>query len=316
MSVKSTEIKKMDRLVIGIPTYKRPIMLQKLIVSIVNCQIDKSLIDEITIIVVDNDIDRTAEETVNELKGRFPDGYKLNYINYPVKGLSNVRNEIFNRAVEFHPDYILCIDDDQYATSEWLSELYGTIKKVKSEIVLGPVIPVFENETRSDISYWFKYRDLQDCQRVDFFWTGNFIISTDFLLKSKIKFDDRFNFTGSEDSFFGVTALSVGAKIYGASNAIAFETIPAKRANLKWLIRRSFNKALTFTYILKLKKNYPGIFKKISVSAAYFIFGGVALVAIPFPVKWKYWGLLKISEGVGGFAGLLGIHFQEYAKDR
>ena len=312
----SAEIKKMSSLVIGIPTYKRPVMLKRLIVSIADCLIDKSLINELNVIVVDNDIDRSAEDTVNELKERFHGIYKLNYINYPVKGLSNVRNEIFNRAIEFNPDYIGCIDDDEYATSDWLNELFKTIIKVKSEIVLGPVIPVFESETRSEISYWFKYRDLQDCQSVNFFWTGNFMISTDFLVKSGIKFDERFNFTGSEDSYFGVTALRAGANICWASNAVAFETIPAKRANLKWLMKRSFNTALTFTYILRLKKNYPGIFKKISVSIIYFLGGGVALVAIPFPVKWKYWGVLKISESIGGFAGLLGIHFHEYAKDR
>jgi hypothetical protein len=67
---------------------------------------------------------------------------------------------------------------------------------------------------------------------------------------------------------------------------------------------------------LKLEKNYFGLLKKTLINVAYFLIGGMALVVMPFPIKWKYWGILKISESIGGFAGLFGIRFHEYAKDR
>ncbi len=306
----------MYNIVIGIPTFKRPKMLQKLILNIIECNINELLIKSINIIVVDNDIDKTAEPIVNELKDSYSDSCKLKYYNYPVKGLSNVRNELFIRALEYNPDYIVCIDDDEYPTSEWLNQLLITITTVKADIVQGPVIPVFESEVSPFISNWFKYKNLKNHQRVDFFWTGNFIISVKFLLEHKIKFDERFNFTGSEDSHFGVTALNSGANIYWASNAIVYETIPAKRAKLKWLIKRSYNGAITFGYILKLEKNYFGLLKKTFISITYFFVGTIALIVIPFPFRWKYWGILKISESMGGFAGLFGIRFHEYAKDR
>jgi len=306
----------MYNIVIGIPTYKRPVMLKKLILSIIGCNINKSLIKDINIIIVDNDIDKTAEIVVKELKDKFNGIYKLNYYNYSVKGLSNVRNELFKKALAFNPDYIVGIDDDEYPTSDWLNQLLLAIIALKAEIVLGPVIPVFEDKVSPYISYWFKYPDLENFKRINFFWTSNFIIRTDFLLKQKIKFDERFNTIGSEDSYFGVKALKSGARICWANNAIAYETIPAKRAKLKWLIRRRYNGAITFTYILKLEKTYFGLLKKTIVSAANFLSGSMALAGTPFPFRWKYWGLLKISEGIGGFAGLFGIHFHEYAKDR
>lgn len=306
----------MNKIAIGIPTYKRSDMLKKLILSILGCKIDKSLIKFINIIVIDNDIDRTAENTVKELTGSFNDCSELEYYNYPKKGLSNVRNELFKRAIRANPDYIICIDDDEYPSVDWLNELLLTITATKSDIVLGPVIPEFENGVSPYISYWFKYKKLMDCQKVNFFWTGNFIICTDFLLRNNLKFDERFNSTGSEDSYFGVTALKSGASICWSKGAVVYETIPLKRARLKWLIKRSYNGAVTYNYILRLEKNNFGLLKKTLISIAYFLSGLAALVLILLPIRWKYWGMLKISESFGGFAGLFGAQFHEYAKDR
>lgn len=291
-------------------------MLKKLILSIIGCNLNKSLIGEVNIMVVDNDVDKSAEITVKELADKFYGIHRMTYYNYPVKGLSNVRNEIFRKALEFNPDYIACIDDDEYATSDWLNQLVLTITKSKADIVLGPVIPEFEGKVSPYIAYWFKYKNLENFQKVDFFWTGNFIICAGFFLKHNIKFDKRFNITGSEDSYFGVAALKSGANICWANNAIAYETIPQKRAKLNWLIKRNYNGAVSFIYILKLEKIYWGLLKKTIISIGYFFTGCMALVLIPFPIKWKYWGIIKISECIGGFAGLFGISFSEYASDR
>lgn len=306
----------MNKIAIGIPTYKRPQMLEKLILSILGCNIDRSLISSMNIIVIDNDVDKSAEKTVNDLVARFYNSYSIEYYNYPIKGLSHVRNELFRKAVGYNPDYIICIDDDEYPSDKWLNQLLLTVKATESDIVLGPVIPVFENEVSPYISYWFKYQKLLNEQKVNFFWTGNFIISKDFLLRNNLKFDDRFNSTGSEDSYFGVTALKTGARICWAKNAVVYETIPEKRARLKWLIKRSYNGAASYNYIQKLEKNNLGLLRKTLISVAYFFSGSVALVFVLFPFRWKYWGMLKISESLGGFAGLFGAQFHEYAKDR
>jgi succinoglycan biosynthesis protein ExoM len=306
----------MYKVVVGIPTYKRPEMLQKLLLSILDCEIDRAVIRDVDIVVVDNDADRTAEVIVRGISFQSNGLYKLTYHNYPVKGLSNVRNELFKIALTFMPDYIVSIDDDEFATKGWLNQLIQTITKNEAEIVIGPVIPVFEHNVSPYISGWFKYKKLPNNERVYFFWTGNFIISADFLLKHQLEFDDRFNKTGSEDSWFGVKARNSGARIIWANDAVVYETIPAKRARLKWLVRRSFNGAVSTVYMLKLQKKYLGIAKKTVVSLIYFMSGGLALAGVPLPFRWKYWGILKLSEGVGGFAGLVGFRFQEYSKDR
>jgi succinoglycan biosynthesis protein ExoM len=61
----------MLKIAVCIPTYKRPLSLEKLILSLVNCKIDKSVISEVNIIVVDNDAMMTAESVIRGLIERF-----------------------------------------------------------------------------------------------------------------------------------------------------------------------------------------------------------------------------------------------------
>ena len=106
--------------------------------------------------------------------------------------------------------------------------------------------------------------------------------------------------------------LKKGAKIYWSANAVTFETIPDERANLKWLMMRTYNGAATYTYMLKLEKEYSRLCKKIAISVINILIGVLSIIGIILPLKKRYWSLIKISEGVGGFAGLLSIKYNEY----
>src|SRR5690242_19543188 len=98
---------------ICIPTYKRLLMLEKLIISITKCNLDRSLIKDINIIIVDNDAERSAEKKVEELSMlQKKNIYKLQYHTYPIKGLSNVRNELIRNALLLNPDFSVFVDDD------------------------------------------------------------------------------------------------------------------------------------------------------------------------------------------------------------
>jgi hypothetical protein len=39
------------------------------------------------------------------------------------------------------------------------------------------------------------------------------------------------------------------------------------------------------------------------------------LILLPFQSKYRYWGILKISESAGSFAGMAGIKYHEYEED-
>jgi GT2 family glycosyltransferase len=291
-------------------------MLNRLIFSILENRIDKTLIKDIDIIIVDNDIGRSAEATVKEIIKNNINPVEILYFNHPVKGLSNVRNEMLKKALLQNPDFIIFVDDDEYVTSEWLNELLKTILRNDADAVRGPVIAKLDESVSKYIAYFFKRKEYPDNSKIHSLATGNLILNRKSFGKYNVWFDNRFNSTGSEDSFFGIQLLKRGATINWAANAIAYETIPEKRATLKWLIKRHFNYAVSYTYIQKIEKNYFQLLKKTIISVIYFVTGILSCLILLFPVKWKYWGILKVSESIGGFAGLFSILFQEYAKDR
>jgi glycosyltransferase involved in cell wall biosynthesis len=302
----------MHSIAICIPTYKRPSLLEKLIVCISECKINKSLIGKINVIVMDNDIERTAEETVNKLVNKTTEVFALNYFNYPLKGLANVRNELIRKALLLSPDYIVFIDDDEYVTTDWLSELVRVIVSNNGDMAIGPVISVFDRKVSPYISFWFSRPDYPDNTWLDYIRSGNLILRVSSFLKLGIWFDERFNRTGSEDTYFGVQMIKKGATVLWAANAVAFEPVTEERTTLRWLIRRKYRGAITFTYILKLEREYLRLLKKGVVSIFYIVSGSLALLIIPFPVIKKYWGIIKLSEGFGGLAGLFNYKYFEY----
>jgi hypothetical protein len=291
-------------------------MLKRLIYSIFDNKVDKSLIQNVKIIIVDNDINKTAESTIKEINNGDSGVFELLYFNNPVKGLSNVRNELLGKAMLENPDFIIFVDDDEYVTPYWLVELLETITLMDADAARGPVLADLNKGVSKYITRFFERESYPDNARIFSFTTGNLILKRKSLEKYKIRFDNRFNYTGSEDSFFGIQMMNKGANIFWAAKAIVYESIPDSRANLRWLIKRRYNGAIGFTYILKIEKKYFDLFKKTVISGIYFIVGGIALIALLFPFRWKYWGILKISESIGGFAGLLNIRFHEYAINK
>jgi succinoglycan biosynthesis protein ExoM len=130
----------MYKLTICIPTYRRPLMLKQLLFSIFENKMDISLINEMDIIIVDNDIEKSAETIVNSINEGADRAKKLLYYNYAVKGLSHVRNELLNQALLLNPDFIIFIDDDEFVTPGWVNELLMTITRNDADAVRGPVI--------------------------------------------------------------------------------------------------------------------------------------------------------------------------------
>jgi len=302
----------MNHLVIGIPTFKRPEMLAKLVSSIYQCNIDRKLVKTVDLIVIDNDVEKSAEQTSAQLKRDCPEHFSFNYYNFTTKGLSNVRNEILAKAISINPDFMIFVDDDEYVTQEWINKLMESAVKHDADIVQGPNIPVFENDIADSISIWFSYLDFEDDKKIFDLETNNVLIKTQFVTDNNLSFDARFNTTGGEDTFFGVQAMKAGAKNFWSKKAIVYETIPRKRATLKWLLKRKYRGATTYSYILKLNRNYKMLLKKVLTSVFYVSVGVLTLPSILIPFQKRYWSLFAISNGLGGLAGMFSLTYEEY----
>ena len=303
----------MNHVVIGIPTYKRPIMLRKLLNSIDENIIDPNLISKLDIIVVDNDKNESAKKIVDKFDSEKKTSNKIHYICFPKKGLSYVRNEIHNYSLKLNPDYLVTIDDDEFADVNWLNEMVKKCIEESCHIVIGTIIPVLEKHVGKDIAHWFPIKKFPENQLIKLMRTGNTLFKASFIKEHKLSFDNRFNSSGGEDTFFGMEAISKGAKILYAKNAIVYENIPEERTNLSWLLKRRFRGATTFSYCNLIQKNYKVLIKKFIVSFIYIFIGFFSLPLVLIPFKKRYWGLLKLMDGLGGLYGMMGKTFKEYA---
>jgi glycosyltransferase involved in cell wall biosynthesis len=305
------------KLVIAIPTYKRPALLGQLLASVLASQVDAARIGEVQVVVVDNDASSTAEPVVAQHAPAAPRGWAVHYRRCPQRGLAHVRNAMLDEALAASPDYIVFVDDDQYVPPHWLQALVDCMERTGSEFALGPVKPVHDVPPRPEIAHWFRMHERDDGQPLDQLETNNLIMRTRFVVQHALRFDARFNVTGAEDTYFGVTALRRGARIVWAREAVAFEVIPAERATLRWLLRRRFRGAGTYTYILVLERRWGQVLKKAAVSLIYLGIGlaGLPLLALRGHAR-RFHGLLRLAEAAGAFAGLLHLRLPEYAARR
>ena len=302
----------MNNIAVCIPTYKRIEMLNQLIDSIYNCHVNTSLINNIDVLVVDNDAEMSAEKLIINLQKTAKKPFRLHYYSFSVKGLANVRNELIDKALKLEPDFLVFIDDDEFVTVEWLNELVKTVENNKADAARGPVFASFSNKVTTGIAPLLKRENYENNSIVEKWTTGNLIIRRTSLDKFGVRFDSRFNSTGSEDTFFGREMARKGATLFWAANAVTYEVIPEKRTNLNWFIKRAYRGAATYVFMLKIEKKYFEIANKIIVSFVYLIIGLVSLLLIILPVKERYWGILKISDAVGALAGLFDFQYSEY----
>lgn len=300
------------QIVICIPTYKRPEMLDQLLQSITACNVNGTFIKDIHITVVDNDQDKTAEPVVKRFEQSTHHTFRVHYHCYPFKGLANVRNELLHKAFHLNPDFIIFIDDDEYVTVDWLNELILALVRNNADAVRGPVIAAPTAPVPSYISWLLLREHYPDNARIKTWTAGNLAIRASSLKKFNVQFDNRFNKTGSEDSYFGIQMAKKGASIFWAERAVAFEVIPEKRTKLRWFIRRYYRGAANFIYMLKLERKYFQVLKKILMSFFYILIGSFSSVFLLTSAKIKYWGPLKVSEGIGGIAGFFNFKFNEY----
>ncbi len=303
----------MNKLSVCIPTYKRPEMLEHLLDRLLECNIDNSLISSVVVIIVDNDPERSAEIVPPRFTGtNVNHTFEIRYFSYPVKGLSNVRNELIKRVIEENADYMLFMDDDEYPHPDWLNEMLKTLINNNADMVRGPVVPVFEEGIPASIRFWFKRKDYRNNEKIKKLATGNLIIKTETLKKLKVRFDERFNFTGSEDAYFGMQMHEKGASLYWTNRAMVYEFVPRDRTKLSWLMKRKHRGATNFVYKMRIEKKYGKMMYKFMVSVFYILSGSAGLIMVPLPIKPRYWGILTISEGIGGLTGLFNYRPEGY----
>lgn len=118
-----------------IPTFRRPELLQKCLMSLSKLQTPEGT--SIEVFVADNDSEKSAEKVCLSTINGF--SFPLHYLVESDRGLSTVRNRLLKEALKCNADYIAFIDDDEEACPDWLKRLHSSLIQFSADVATGPV---------------------------------------------------------------------------------------------------------------------------------------------------------------------------------
>ena len=304
---------------IGICTFRRNDGLARLLNGLNDLQFDAVSAPNIVIVVVDNDPNGSAEELITQFaaKSRWP----VTYHNETRQGLAFARNALL-AAVPEGAGWLATIDDDEVPESQWLDEHLRVAQEFNAGLVGGTLLPAFETEPPDWIveGRFFEIGPFDDGQPAIFIGAGNALLD---LSQINGQFDLRFNTTGGEDEAFFDRHIENGVVAVNAADARVHETIPAKRACLRWLIRRHFRLGTTRAVIeLDQEKRTKGAVMRGAKALARIARGSLTTLASPIlaPMRGNSTrtvaarGVLDVAWGFGAIAGLFGGRLEEYPR--
>ena len=260
----------LEKISICIATYKRFEMLSNCILKI--NELDMPANVKLNILIVDGALD-THKEQVEHIKqiSKFPLLYNISKKN----GIASNRNQLMDFAIEKNADYIAFIDDDEYPNKNWIFNLYNNLKKHNADVAAGGVNYIKPDNLPDSIPQYliehFCSKAMNKktsiiANKTTIFHklaTNNILLSIDLCKKQKLYFDEKFNFTGGEDTDFFTRSNLLNNSHLWVNNAEVYEIVTNERISLKYLFQR--RKAVAMGRIA-LHKKYHNIY------STYFIY--------------------------------------------
>lgn len=256
------------------------------------------------VIVADNDETPSAEPAVRAAATAH--GLDLVYVHAPARNISRARNACLKAA---NADWFAFIDDDETAAPGWLSALVAEALRGDWDAVLGPVKAVYGD----DAPRWIAAGDFHSTapvrtgDRILKGYAGNVLMRRSAIERRGLRFDEALGRQGGEDDDFFYRLTDTGGTIGYAPDALAYEPVPASRATLPWLLKRSFRTGQTHGARLSQAARGPRRLAQIGLAAAK---GGVCLAgaaATAWSARQRSRWLVRGSLHAGAAARLAGL---------
>lgn len=292
------------RIIIGLCTHRRP-QVRATIASLALMKIPDNV--EVSLLVADNDDAPSGKRDVTEAAAALP--FVWRYLHAPAHNISIARNAILDAARDDNADLLAFLDDDERVAPQWLCSLFACHTKSGTAATVGPV----RSEYLSDAPDWMVqgavHDTVPDVNTDGFAHTGytcNVIVDLKSPLTSELEFDVTLGRTGGEDTDFFARYMARGGQISFAADAVVFETVPAQRARMKWLLRRRFRMGQSHGYIVCLGAGPFGRFGQAAKAMAKAVcFGCLALVRFPSQLG-RNRAIMRASLHIGVVSACLG----------
>jgi succinoglycan biosynthesis protein ExoM len=259
---------------------------------------------KLRVIVADNDETPSALPLVEKASADL--GLACAYVHAPSRNISIARNACLDAATA---PLLAFIDDDEVATATWLASLIASQRSSGAAVVFGPVQAIYAAGPA-----WLQNADLHSIKpvirrdgRIDTGYTSNVLLNRQTLGQALLgcRFDPGLGRSGGEDSSFFHNLYKSGARLAFCDGALVTEQVTPNRANLTWLVKRSFRSGQTHCRMLLSGQHpRPAIAAIAAAKLGYSL--ASAAVAVMSPSGWRR-SLVRGALHAGVFAGSIGF---------
>jgi len=304
----------MSRVVVAIPTYRRPRGLERLLRALAELR----TVSELRVLVADNDSERAEGcATVSHLKSQFYP-WPLDVIGVPERGIAQARNALLIYALDNYDfDFLAMLDDDEWPEADWLEAFLDVARNTKADALHGAVVPDFEikpgkwaGACRGLSSWRGKTGPVAMIHS-----TSNVLVRHDALTPlDRPYFDSRFALTGGEDKDFFTRLANGGARFAWADRAVVHAHVPASRSNPRWALQRAFRIGNSdMRVFIKYERGLIGRARESAKIAAALVLSPVAALFVAPLASRRMAPLCKFARAAGKLAALFGARYDEYA---
>ena len=293
-----------DRVVIAIPTYKRPKSLERLLDAIAGLKTDA----DISVLVADNDAQ--AHQGFDLCARRAPlYRWPLKAVIEETRGIAQTRNRLMAEALQGQAEFIAMIDDDEWPEEDWITQLLTTRRAFDADAVQGSVIFVAAGTSPvPDIRHATGPVAMPE-------GAGNLLLHRRAVETMAAPwFDPAFALTGGEDFDFFMRLKRAGRCFAWCDEARALGDVPAVRRELGWALRRAYSNGNSDMRVIL--KHEPGL---AAVARESLKIAGALLLSLPlalilaFAPNHRREPLTRLCRAAGKLTALAGRRYNEYA---
>ena len=306
-------------------TYKRPDGLGHLLTGLCEQVFEDVETPLVSVIVTDNE----CSDENRKICDRFAKHcqYSLRYLQEKHRGISYARNTCLDN-LPADTDFVAMIDDDEIPEPGWLNHLLYAQAITSADIITGPTLPVFEPDTPSWVrktGYFAKphhpdrYRDLQPFPPTA---TCNVLMRANIFSTDKLRFEPELALSGSEDKLLFQDLKQRGLQFCWAANAVTHERIPARRAQLRYMLSEALRRGSTKFYVkARLKTStrsqryrlaLRSAIRSLSGIAKHAAYAGFYLLGGKTQQHKAALNILITTENIGFFFGIFGYRKHHY----
>ena len=280
-----------------IPTLRRPASLERALRSVMAQTGVTARLKEV--VVVDNDPQASARETVERLAAETV--LPILWRHAPQPGVATARNA--GLAATIAP-LIAFLDDDEAASSGWLSALVGAQASTRADAVFGPIrgrVPEGTGWSTPYLERFFGREGPAETSLIDTaYGCGNALLVRATALPGAAPFNTAADQAGGEDDALFAALAARGGRFGWAADAWVDEFAPSHRATLRYALTRAFAYGQGPSQTAAAARDWLAVARWMAIGAAQTAVWGAAALGLTLAASPRRADLMdRCARGLG-----------------